>query len=392
MKKLRLGIIGTCRRGALGDYAHDSAAGVEIVAGADISQEKLNSFAERHQEKFNNKVNLHLDYRKMLAEEGLDGVFITSPDFCHEEHAAAALQAGVAVYLEKPMAITLEGCDRIMSTAQKHKTKLMLGHNMRYMSFTNKMKEIIDSGMIGQVKAIWCRHFISYGGDAYFRDWHADRRLATSLLLQKGAHDIDIIHWLAGAYSSRVSGMGSLSVYGDLPKRQDSSPGKPDFNESHWPPLEQKDFNPVVDVEDLNTVTMRLANGVQAMYAQCHFTPDCCRNYTIIGTKGRLENYGDFHDDTTIEVWTNRKDRFRLQGDITFRTPPTSGSHGGADPKIIQGFVEMLRGVSKPQTSPQAARYSVAVGCLAAESIRNDGMPYNIPPLSSSLENHDYAA
>ncbi len=392
MRKLRLGIIGTCRRGRLGDLAHNPAAGVEIVAGADIYDHQLKRFEKRYQEKFAHKVNLYLDYREMLAKEKLDGVFITSPDFCHEEHAVASLQAGVAVYLEKPMAITIEGCDHILATAYKNKAKLMLGHNMRYMSFTNKMKEIIDCGTIGEVKAIWCRHFISYGGDAYFRDWHAERKYSTGLLLQKGAHDIDIIHWLAGDYTERVCGFGSLSVYSKLPRIV----GKPfpvdvELNEDHWPSHAQKGFNPIIDVEDINMITMQLGNGVQASYQQCHFTPDSYRNYTVIGTKGRIENYGDCLEDTTIEVWTERKDRFRLSGDITYRTPPTSGTHGGADPKIINDFVEMIRGQSKPNITPQAARYSVATGYLGTSSIRNGGKPFDIPELANQLEQHNFS-
>lgn len=394
MKKLRLGIIGTCRRGALADLAHNPENNVEIVAGADISTAQLERFEQRYSEKFNAKVKSYLSYEEMLDKENLDGVFITSPDFCHEEQAVAALKRKIAVYLEKPIAISISGCDRILQTAYENKTKLMLGHNMRYMSFTHKMRDIINSGMIGDVKAIWCRHFISYGGDAYFRDWHAEQSKANSLLLQKGAHDIDVIHWLANSFTTRVNGLGSMSHYDKLPRRAKGSNQGEDvsFNQNHWPPMEQKDFNPVIDVEDINMINMQLANGIQATYMQCHFTPDSCRNYTVIGTKGRLENYGDHHEDTTIEVWTERKDHFRLHGDATFRTPPTSGSHGGADPKIVNGFVEMLRGISKPFSTPQAARYSVVTGCLGADSIRSGGTPFNVPKLPEHLENYDFSS
>ena len=71
------------------------------------------------------------------------------------------------------------------------------------------------------MKAVWCRHFVGNGGDYYFKDWHADRRRPTGLLLQKGAHDIDVIHWLAGGYDRRVSAMGALAVYGDITDRRD---------------------------------------------------------------------------------------------------------------------------------------------------------------------------
>ena len=99
------------------------------------------------------------------------------------------------------------------------------------------MRELIQAGAIGEVKAIWCRHFVGNGGDFYFKDWHADRRNTTGLLLQKGAHDIDVIHWLADAYTQRVTAMGELTVYGDITRA-----GTPaglrmtDWFDDNWPP------------------------------------------------------------------------------------------------------------------------------------------------------------
>ncbi|MBQ8753855.1 MAG: Gfo/Idh/MocA family oxidoreductase [Lentisphaeria bacterium] len=396
MKKLRLGVIGACGRGTLADWAHQPQNGVEIVAGADIYEEQRKSFVERYKKEKNADVKAYADYREMIEKENLDGLFVTSPDFCHEEHACHALQNKVAVYLEKPIAITLEGADRILKTAHDNKTPLMLGHNMRYMDFTRKMREIIQSGVIGEVKAIWCRHFISYGGDAYFRDWHADIANTNTLLLQKGAHDIDIIHWLAGARSVRVNGFGALTAYGSVPRRPlgDEQMGNLNLARpwtlSSYPPENLKDFYPTVNNEDINMITMQLENGVQASYMQCHFAPDACRNYTVIGTRGRLENFGDngYH---SIQVWTKRTDRYDLNGDITYRFEPNDGGHGGADPRIVQGFIDMLQKGVAPDTTPQWARHSVATGILGAKSIRTGGTPYEIPALSEELENYDFS-
>lgn len=384
MKKIKLGVIGVCGRGGLADYAHMPERKISIVAGADISHEALQNFQKR----LESKISIYHDYREMLEKEYLDAVFITSPDFCHEEQAVAALEKKVAVYLEKPMAITINGCDRILRAAYDNKTKIFLGHNMRYMSFIHKMKEIVDTGIIGEVKAIWCRHFISYGGDAYFRDWHSERKYTTSLLLQKGAHDIDIIHWLAGSYTKRVTGFGSLSIYDKCRRRKPEEKGNPSFNTAHWPPLKQSGFSPVIDVEDQNMILMQLENGVQASYLQCHFTPDACRNYTIIGTKGRIENYGDYGADCTVEVWTDRKDFFRLHGDQSINFEGAAENHGGADSKIVKGFLRYLRDGKKPFSTPQASRYSVAVGYMGAKSIRANGRPMDIPPLDKNLEEY----
>ena len=86
------------------------------------------------------------DYREMLERDDVDAVAITSPDFVHEEHAVAALEAGKHVFCEKPLAITTEGCDRILRTWKASGKRLMVGFNMRYMPVFRVMKEIVDSG------------------------------------------------------------------------------------------------------------------------------------------------------------------------------------------------------------------------------------------------------
>jgi predicted dehydrogenase len=390
MRKLRIGVIGAFGRGRISYNSHKPEQGVEVVAGADKYQKSLDQFKAHFKNEFKAEPACYLDYREMLEKENLDAVFVTSPDFCHEEQAVAALEKGIGVYLEKPMAITIEGCDRLLKNAKENKAKLFLGHNMRYMAFTNKMKEIIDEGVIGEVQAIWCRHFVSYGGDAYFRDWHSERKYATSLLLQKGAHDIDIIHWLANSYSTKVSGMGKLSVYNRCERRKPDEEGESGFNPAHWPPLEQTGFSPVIDVEDHSMLLMQLANGVQATYMQCHYTPEPWRNYTIIGTKGRIENFGDGEPGSSIQVWTRRSAHMRMNGDMGYGIMPGVGSHGGSDPEIVASFIGYLRDSAVPVSSPQAARYSVAVGCKGAESIRTGGHAMDIPELPEEVKTYKF--
>lgn len=274
MKEMKFGLIGCGCRGGLAKFAHNPEIKSEIIAVADIDPDGINKWKNKH----NQNARGYTDYREMIEKETLNGVFILSPDYCHEEQAVFAIENALPVYLEKPMAISIKGCDRIMKTAKKHKQKIMLGHNMRYMGFVHKIKEIIDAGTIGDIKAIWCRHFVSYGGDAYFKDWHAEQRYANSLLLQKGAHDIDIIHWLANSYTANVVGMGKLDVYDKSQKRKEDEHGDGTWDVKNWPPNEIGGFNPNMDVEDHNMILMNLQNGIQASYLQCHYTPDAWRD------------------------------------------------------------------------------------------------------------------
>jgi predicted dehydrogenase len=379
-KELKIGVIGAGGRGGLARLAHHPENGVRLVAGCDTSEPALRKFKET----YGPDCFTTADYRALLDQE-LDAVFVTTPDFLHEEHAVAALEAGKDIYLEKPMAITIEGCDRILKTAVRLKRKLYLGHNMRHMSFVQKMKDLIDSGAIGEVKAGWCRHFIAYGCDAYFKDWHADRSKSTSLLLQKAAHDIDVLHWLCGGFSTRVVAMGNLGVYNQIQDRHSPAErGDASWSDKNWPPLSQKGLNPVLDVEDLSMMLMHLDNGVMASYQQCHYTPDAWRNYTIIGTEGRIENFGDGPGHMVVRLW-NRRGHYNPYGDEQFFIPESDGSHGGADPNIVKEFIGFLRENIKIKTSPLAARFSVAAGCQAAYSLRNGNIPVDVPPLPEGV-------
>jgi predicted dehydrogenase len=379
-KVLNIGVIGAGGRGSLVRHAHDPAKGVRVVAGADVDFKALEEFGRF----FGPDAFTTSDYREILKREDIGAVFVTSPDFLHEEHAVAALNAGKAVYLEKPMAITIKGCDRILEAARKNRAKLYLGHNMRHMDIIVKMKALVDRGAIGEVKAGWCRHFVSYGGDAYFKDWHAERAKSTSLLLQKGAHDIDVLHWLCGGYTKRTTAVGNLTVYNRIKVRHSASArGDASWHRENWPPLSLKGLNPIIDVEDLSMMLMELDNGVLCSYQQCHYAPDGWRNYTIIGTEGRIENFGDGPGRSVVRVWNRRTD-FNPYGDEQHFIAPVSGSHGGADPKIVAEFVRYVREGGTIQTSAIAARNSVAAGCAAAESLRNGGVPVAVPPVRKS--------
>ena len=325
------------------------------------------------------------DYREVLADPEICAVFILTPDHLHEEHAVAALEAGKAVYLEKPLAITIEGCDRILKTAKATGSRLFVGHNMRYFPVVLKMKEVVDSGIIGEVQCAWCRHFVSYGGDAYFRDWHSEQKNTCGLLLQKGAHDIDVMNFIMNSQASRVVGMGMLSVYNRCERRSADEIGSAVFRDKQYPPLECKGFSPEMDVEDHNMILMQLKNGAQATYMQCHYTPDAERNYTFIGTKGRVENVGDF-DSCEVHVWTQRGPR--ATPDIIHKLKPIPGTHGGADPRIVKNFFDFITEGKATNANPVAARDAVATGVLGHKSMRNGNMPFDIPEVESGLREY----
>lgn len=381
MQDIRIGVIGAGGRGGLARHAHKPNEGSRIVACCDLDDDVL---AEQKVRYGDGLLTTH-DLEAFLKLD-LDAVFICTPDFLHEKQALAVLESHKALYLEKPMAITTAGCDRILAAAARTTGRLYLGHNMRHMTFVLKMKELIDSGAIGEVKTAWCRHFVGHGGDFYYKDWHAERRNTTSLLLQKAAHDIDVLHWLCGGYTQRVNAMGALTVYDQIRDRQTEPPKRrASASVDHWPPLSQTQLHPIIDVEDLNMMQMELDNGVLACYQQCHYTPDYWRNYTIIGTEGRMENFGDTQPNAVVKLWNKRVHDYNPDADETFAVGATSTDHGGADARIVAEFVRFAREGGAVKTSPLAARYSVAAGCAATESLRNGGIPVEVPRVDDTV-------
>jgi predicted dehydrogenase len=377
---LRIGVAGFGRRGQLAALAHRPGEGSRVTLVFDPSEGSRVRVAERLEGA------VATDRFEDLLEADLDGVFVTSPDFLHEEQAVALLEAGKAVFLEKPMASTLRGADRILETAARTGSRLYVGHNMRHMPFVPVMKRLIDEGRIGEVKAVWVRHYVGNGGEFFYRDWHAERKNVTSLLLQKAAHDIDIIHYLAGGYSTRVNAMGGLVVYGDLTDRRgpdeeteawyDETDGR---WRATWPPRSLKGLHPVTDVEDLSMMQMELDNGVFASYQECNFSPDYWRNYVVIGTEGKIENFGNGEPGTRVEVWDHRHRGWQAQPDETIEIPFRAGGHHGADPMMVPEFLEYVRSGAPTSTSPLSARWAVAAGYSATKSMREGGRPVDVP-------------
>jgi len=378
---LRLGVIGNGNRGVIAERAARADGNAAVVAVAD----PLQRARDRARKAYGPGAHVGQSVAEVI-DAGVDAAFVTSLDHQHAEQAIELMRAGVAVFVDKPMATTLADADRMLATAHETGSRLYVGHNMRHMPVIRLLHDLVAGGRIGQVKAIWCRYFVGDGGDRFFKDWHAERANVNSLLLQKGAHDIDVIHWIAGGYTRRVSAMGALTLYGDVTSRQDRTGEMVTEwldRDANWPPLAQQGLHPVIDVEDLSMVTMALDNGVHASYSECHYTPDYWRNYTIIGTEGRIENFG-LGEDGVVRLW-NRRTEYNAEGDEQFPIPHAEGGHHGADPALLAEFLEFVRTGAPTRTSPVAAREAVATGAVATTSMRTGSGALDVPELDPVL-------
>ena len=107
----------------------------------------------------------------------------------------------------------------------------------------------------------------------------------------------------------------------------------------------------------------------------------------MIGTHGRLENFGDTAGGV-VKVWNSRRSGYREDADQVVEISGESDHHGGADPHLVAEFVRFVRDGGTTLTSPVAARAAVAAGYAATMSLRSNGTPMDIPPLDPTLINY----
>ena len=378
---LRIGVVGVGARADIAKHFELPRLNCRITAAADPHPDAEARLPRRLGR---SDIKLTRNVTELIAE-GIDAALVTSPDDTHAKVTCELLRAGIPVYVEKPLATCMDDAIEILRTAHETGTKLYVGHNMRHMHVVRSMRDLIRRGAIGEVKAIWCRHFVGNGGDYYFKDWHATREHATGLLLQKAAHDLDVMHWLAGSHTEQVTAMGGLTLYDRITDREDRSGQLLGdwFDMGNWPPLSQKGLNPVVDVEDISMMLMRMESGLFASYQQCHYTPDYWRNYTVIGTEGRIENFGDY-EGGHIKLW-NRRHLYDPEGDARFPIKGDDKGHDDADVLTISEFVSFITDGTPTDTSPLGAWYAVAAAIAATDSLRNGSSPRDIPELDPDI-------
>jgi len=167
----------------------------QVVALADIYPDKAREKVER----FGLEATVYEDYAELLKKESLDLAVILTPPFAHAETTIAALEAGVNVLLEKPMATSLEECDAMIAAAEKSGKLLSVVAQNRYKSPMMKLKSVLDSGLAGkilhaQVDSFWWR------GQNYYDLWWRGtwEKEGGGCTMNHAVHHIDLFQWMMG--------------------------------------------------------------------------------------------------------------------------------------------------------------------------------------------------
>jgi predicted dehydrogenase len=141
-RSLKVGLIGCGGIAPLHMKVYKRLKGVQVVAVCDLDQERAKNLAARFQIK-----KTFSNYWDMFEKEGLDLVDICTPVTTHTQIACDAAQAVPAILMEKPMALNVSECDKIISEVKKSGSKLCIGHNQIFSPHIQKAKSMVNSGM-----------------------------------------------------------------------------------------------------------------------------------------------------------------------------------------------------------------------------------------------------
>jgi len=161
-----------------------------------------------------NSLQLYTDYEKMLKEAKLDAVSITLPTYLHADFSIKALQAGLNVLCEKPMALNVQDCERMIAQANRSGKVLQIGHCVRFWPEYAKAKEIIDSGKYGKVIAATFQRLGA--APAWSADnWFMNEERSGGVALDLHIHDTDFVQYIFGLPRA-VSSLGAKGPGGEL--------------------------------------------------------------------------------------------------------------------------------------------------------------------------------
>ena len=188
---IRIGLAGLGTAGRSLPQAVAKTTGFSFVAGADRRQEAR----EQYRGEFG--IQTFDSVAAMCELKDIDAVYVATPNPFHAEHAIAALEHGKHVMVEKPMALTLEDCDRMIATAEKNHVKLMVAHTRSLNPPIRKMREIISSGRLGCVTQV---HTLRYS------PWllrprepgEINTELGGGVCYRQAPHQVDIARLLGG--------------------------------------------------------------------------------------------------------------------------------------------------------------------------------------------------
>lgn len=234
---IRIGVIGCGNRGTAVTSSLSANTNSNIIAIADIFEDKLKTAAPVFSQlnaaksfpalKATNIYQGSKAYLKLLENRDVDAVLISSPAYSHVEFLEAAVAAGKHVYCEKPVATDVDGCKRVIQVGEKVRDKsVVIGFQIRYGTPYVEMVKRIQRGDIGELITVQLYYFssgtpvipltnASYD-EVRIRNHYYFRAMSGDILLDQGIHMLDVCNWALKAHPLNAVGRGNITGRRDL--------------------------------------------------------------------------------------------------------------------------------------------------------------------------------
>lgn len=213
-KVITIAVAGYGLRGqCYSQYTLEHPDTMKVVAVADIVREKVDAAKQL----FNLPEQMCFDSAEQMLEQPklADLMFICTQDRQHVPMALAALEKGYHVLLEKPISPELSECIELQKKAHEKNRVVTVCHVLRYSPFYQTVKQIMDSGKLGEIRNISAHEDVGYFHQAhsFVRGNWRNSEETSPMILAKSCHDMDLLQWLMGQRCEYISSYGSLSHF-----------------------------------------------------------------------------------------------------------------------------------------------------------------------------------
>lgn len=371
MKELRVGIIGYGNRVShMSKMLRKFDIPLKIQAIADPRMKEIEALNDPHLA----GTRFFPNADAMLKGEKLDGIMIGTRCFMHTDMAIKAARAKVPLFIEKPIAISMEQLRRLDKAFRNFKPPTVVSFPLRLSPLATKAKELIKAGAIGTVENFNAFNDVPYG-DAYFYAFYRNWNEVGGLWLQKATHDLDYLNFLLDQKPVLVAAVNSQRVLGgDKPFNltcdkcsQNEKCLESPYNAFYTRRIRdaermRKDklcvFAKGIKNEDSGSCLLQYENGVQGVYHQNFFARNKAarRGVRLYGYKGTIEF--DWYTGE-LKVYYHHKNAVE-----TLKFEGGDG-HGGGDEELGHDFLMAMRD-GKPSRSTVKDGILSALMCLKA--------------------------
>ena len=192
MKKVKIGILGCNYMGKMHADCYRTIEGVEVVAVADLNEQTATALANEHGAK------VFTDAKELINSCELDAVDICLPTFLHTEYAVAAMDKVPYVFIEKPVALNEEQCDKLIEKQEKTGAQVQIGQVIRFWDEYVYLKKLVDEKTYGKVVNATFKR-ISPSPTWSRGNWMNNSKLSGGAIVDLHIHDIDYMFYLFGA-------------------------------------------------------------------------------------------------------------------------------------------------------------------------------------------------